>query len=206
MAAKYDFKVSPNIQGTEEQPTLYPKIVVSGTMELDDIAEAIAKRSSFKVGTIIGLFSDLENVITDYLANGYNVKLGKIGTFSATLTSRKVKDKKEIRASSVHFDTVKFKPTRHFLQVISGKGSLERVAPAYGFKTSSDKYSKEERFDLLTAYLKEHPFITRKEYSNLTGLLKTKAANELREWSMSKKIKKEGGAPHIIYRKAETEE
>lgn len=31
MAAKYDFKTSPDIQGEKEQPTLYPQIVVSGT-------------------------------------------------------------------------------------------------------------------------------------------------------------------------------
>ena len=29
MAAKYDFKTSPDIQGEKEQPTLYPQIVVS---------------------------------------------------------------------------------------------------------------------------------------------------------------------------------
>lgn len=27
MAAKYDFKTSPDIQGEKEQPTLYPQIV-----------------------------------------------------------------------------------------------------------------------------------------------------------------------------------
>ena len=34
MAAKYDFKTSPDIQGEKEQPTLYPQIVVSGTISL----------------------------------------------------------------------------------------------------------------------------------------------------------------------------
>lgn len=111
MAAKYDFKTSPDVQGEKEQPTLYPQIVVSGTK---DLAKEIARRSTIKEGTIVGLFCDLESIIANYLADGYNVKLGELGTFSATLTCRKVTDKREIRAASVHFDNIKFKPTRRF--------------------------------------------------------------------------------------------
>ena len=35
-------------------------------------------------------------------------KLGELGTFSATLTCRKVTDKSEIRAASVHFDNITY--------------------------------------------------------------------------------------------------
>ena len=83
MATKSDFKKSPDVNGTADKTTLYPKIVVAGTKNLENIADDIAKRSGFKAGTVIGLFSDLENLLTDYLADGYNVKLGEIGTFSA---------------------------------------------------------------------------------------------------------------------------
>ena len=41
MAAKYDFKTSPDIQGEKEQPTLYPQIVVSGTKSLKDLAKTL---------------------------------------------------------------------------------------------------------------------------------------------------------------------
>lgn len=114
MAAKYDFKTSPDIQGEKEQPTLYPQIVVSGTKNLKDLAKDIARRSTVHEGTVVGLLCDLESIIANYLADGYNVKLGELGTFSATLTCRKVTDKSEIRAASVHFDNIKFKPTRKF--------------------------------------------------------------------------------------------
>ena len=65
MATKYDFKISPDVKGTAEQTTLYPKIVVKGTKDLEDIANDIARRSGFKAGIVIGLFSDLENILTD---------------------------------------------------------------------------------------------------------------------------------------------
>lgn len=153
MAAKYDFKTSPDIQGEKEQPTLYPQIVVSGTKNLKDLAKDIARRSTVHEGTVVGLLCDLESIIANYLADGYNVKLGELGTFSATLTCRKVTDKSEIRAASVHFDNIKFKPTRKFRKEVRSKGKLERAE--YGFRTSSTRYSAEERFVRLTNYLKE---------------------------------------------------
>jgi len=198
MAAKYDFKTSPDIQGDKEQPTLYPQIVVSGTKDLTDLAKDVARRSTIKEGTVLGLFCDLESIIANYLADGYNVKLGELGTFSATLTCRKVTDKHEIRAASVHFDNVKFKPTRQFRKEIRAKGELERAE--YGFRISSSQYSEEERFALLTAYLKEHSVINCKEYCKLTGLLKTKAGIELRRWYNDKRITREGRTPHVMYR------
>ena len=90
MAAKYDFKTSPDIQGEKEQPTLYPQIVVSGTKNLKDLAKDIARRSTVHEGTVVGLLCDLKSIIANYLADGYNVKLGELGTFSATLTCRKI--------------------------------------------------------------------------------------------------------------------
>ncbi len=198
MAAKYDFKTSPDIQGDKEQPTLYPQIVVSGTKDLTDLAKDVARRSTIKEGTVLGLFCDLESIIANYLADGYNVRLGELGTFSAALTCRKVTDKHEIRAASVHFDNVKFKPTRQFRKEIRAKGELERAE--YGFRISSSQYSEEERFALLTAYLKEHSVINCKEYCKLTGLLKTKAGIELRRWYNDKRITREGRTPHVMYR------
>lgn len=81
MAAKYDFKTSPDIQGEKEQPTLYPQIVVSGTKSLKDLAKDIARRSTVHEGTVVGLLCDLESIIANYLADGYNVKLGGTGYF-----------------------------------------------------------------------------------------------------------------------------
>lgn len=193
MAAKYDFKTSPDIQGEKEQPTLYPQIVVSGTKNLKDLAKDIARRSTVHEGTVVGLLCDLESIIANYLADGYNVKLGELGTFSATLTCRKVTDKSEIRAASVHFDNIKFKPTRKFRKEVRSKGKLERAE--YGFRTSSTRYSAEERFVRLTNYLKEHSIITCKEYCALTGLLKTKSRQRTTPMEQRKENRKKRTRP-----------
>lgn len=193
MAAKYDFKTSPDIQGEKEQPTLYPQIVVSGTKNLKDLAKDIARRSTVHEGTVVGLLCDLESIIANYLADGYNVKLGELGTFSATLTCRKVTDKSEIRAASVHFDNIKFKPTRKFRKEVRSKGKLERAE--YGFRTSSTRYSAEERFVRLTNYLKEHSIITCKEYCALTGFAENKSRQRTTPMEQRKENRKKRTRP-----------
>jgi predicted HTH transcriptional regulator len=82
-----------------------------------------------------------------------------MGHFSAGLTARPVMDKKEIHAQTIFFGKVHF-----------------RVSP--GFRHSED-ISGAERYRRLCAFLDANPFITRKDYSGITGLLKNKALNDL---------------------------
>lgn len=199
MKAKYDFRVMPNMQGTNEEKTLYPKLVTSGTKTLKDIMHHASRYSGLNEATVIGVVTYLEDVLAEYLAEGYNVKLGEIGTFSASLKSRKITDKNEIRSQSVHFDNVNFKASKKLRSAINMKMKLERVKPYKAFRTSSDKYTADQRFDLLTQYLKENGYINCKTYAQLTGLLKGKASMELRKWDEERKIDRKGRVPHIIY-------
>ena len=201
MKAKYDFRVMPNLQGKEEEPGLYPQLVTSGTITLKDMMERASRQSGFNPAEVLGIVTFLEDAMVEYLSQGYHVKLGEIGTFSASLTSRKVKSKEEIRANSVHFDNVHFKADKNFRKKIGVEMKLERVEPCRAFKTSSDEYTPEERFQLLVAHLDANGFITCKKYSELTGLLKNKASAELRKWAEEGRISREGRVPHVIYLK-----
>lgn len=199
MAAQYDLMKSVSPKGKEET-VLYPKVVPYGTKTLKDIMKDTAIGSGLNPAIIQGVVIMLESKLAQYLADGYNVKLGNIGTFSATLSSRQVKNRNEIRARSIHFDNVHFKASKELKKEIDLQMKLERVSPYKRFKTSSNEYTPEQRFQLLTDYLDKHGYITRSEYSELTGLLKTKASTELKKWYQEKKIDKDGRAPHIIYK------
>ena len=201
MKAKYDFRVMPNLQGKEEELGLYPQLVTSGTITMKDLMERASRHSGFNPAEVLGIVTFLEDAMVEYLSQGYHVKLGDIGTFSAGLTSRKVMSKEEIRANSVHFDNVHFKADKKFRKKIGMEMKLERVEPYRAFQTSSDEYTPEERFQLLLAHLDANGFITCKKYSELTGLLKNKASAELRKWAEEGRIVREGRVPHVIYRK-----
>ena len=206
MKAKYDFRVMPNLQGKEEELGLYPQLVTSGTITMKDLMKHASRYSGFNPSEVLGIVTFLEDAMVEYLSQGYHVKLGDIGTFSASLTSRKVKSKKEIRANSVHFNNVHFKADKKFRKKIEVEMKLERVEPSLAFKTSSDEYTPEERFQLLMAHLDANGFITCKKYSELTGLLKNKASAELRKWAEEEQISREGRVPHVVYRKNDARE
>ena len=90
MKAKYDFRVMPNLQGEEEELGLYPQLVTSGTKTLKDLMKRAAQHTGFNPAEVLGIVTFLEDAMVEYLSHGYHVKLGDIGTFSASLTSRKV--------------------------------------------------------------------------------------------------------------------
>ena len=201
MKAKYDFRVMPNLQGKEEELGLNPQLVTSGTITMQDLMERASRHSGFNPAEVLGIVTFLEDAMVEYLSQGYHVKLGDIGTFSAGLTSRKVMCKEVIRVNSVHFDNVHFKADKKFRKKIGMEMKLERVEPYRAFQTSSDEYTPEERFQLLLAHLDANGFITCKKYSEITGLLKNKASAELRKWAEEGRIVREGRVPHVIYRK-----
>lgn len=201
MAAQYDLKTGLGPKTEEDAPVLYPMLVPHGTIQMKDIIQYAQTYKGMSASTVQGVTIFLEEILAEYLAKGYHVKLGNIGTFSATLTSRKVASKEEIRANSIRFDSVSFRPTKELKKAVAQQIKLERVSPYRAFKASSEKYTADERFQLLTDYLEKHGYITRAEYSELTGLLKTKAAGELKKWYQEGKIDKDGRVPHIVYKK-----
>jgi predicted histone-like DNA-binding protein len=203
MTAQYDLKPRLGPESEEGTPVLYPKVVPHGTKTLKDIMKDAANGSGLNPAVVQGVVTMLESKLAQYLADGYHVKLGNIGTFSATLSSRQVKTKEEIRAQSIYFDNVRFKASKELKKEIGLQMKLERVSAYKRFKTSSDEHTPEERFQMLTDYLDKHGFITRSGYSELTGLLKTKASTELKKWYQEKRIDKDGRAPHIVYKKRE---
>ena len=203
MTAQYDLKPGLGPDSEEGTPVLYPRLVPHGTKTMKDIMKDAASGSGLNPAVVQGVVTMLESKLAQYLADGYHVKLGNIGTFSATLSSRQVKTKEEIRAQSIHFDNVRFKASKELKKEIGLQMKLERVSAYKRFKTSSDEHTPEERFQLLSDYLDKHGFITRSGYSELTGLLKTKASTELKKWYQEKRIDKDGRAPHIVYKKRE---
>lgn len=176
MAATYDLREKPNPKGDGEKQSLYPQIVSSGTIRTRDLLEDISSGSTFTIGDLEGMLTALTEKISGYLKDGYTVELGKIGYFSARLKSRPVMDKKEIRSTSICFDNVNFRASAWFRK--HTRGSVERASN--GFRSSA-QLSETERRELLDKYLDETPFITRTEYTNLTGLLKNKALEDLKE-------------------------
>jgi predicted histone-like DNA-binding protein len=196
MAAKYDFKPMPHAKGDDKPQLMYPRIVNKGTIDTERLVSDISHMSSFTPGDIKGLLAAFEDRISYYLSEGHHVQMGNMGFFSAGLTARPVEDKGEIHAQSISFGKVNFRVSPAFRKQCGG--FLERVRPGYGFRQSQE-VSGGERYRRLTAYLDTHPFITRKEYSGITGLLKNKALNDLNLLVNKGYLETMGRGSHKVY-------
>lgn len=198
METKYDFLPYPPQKDGDEPLAYYPKIVSKGTISFDKLVDRISESSTFKAGTVLGVMEEMERWMAYYLSQGYRVELGRIGVASVKLKAeREVTDKAAIHAQSVRFDRVNFTVSKHF----SGccHGTLVRAEACRKFRQSSTKYTPEERFGLLRAYLEKHLYITLAGYGELTGLRKTKAWSDMAVWIKAGKVETKGRAPHCVY-------
>mgnify|MGYP000118661254 CR=1 FL=1 len=119
-----------------------------------------------------------------------------MGYFSAGLKGCPVMDPKEIHAQTIFFGKVHFRVSPDFRKRCAG--FIERAK--YGFRKSAERYRR------LLVFLETHPFITRKDYSSITGLLKNKALNDLNLLVEKGYLSTIGRGSHKVYVRAEPQE
>ena len=188
--AFYNLKKKPALTTKEgETETMYADIVYSGTIPAERLIRGVAKRTGFKEGVIEGILMELKEDVLQYLGEGYRVELGEFGFFSAKVkASRLVANKNDIRSESVAFNGVNFRASKSMRVGI--RGDLER-RKCVDFNTSR-KWDRENLKKLVLQYIREHDFITRTTYTELTGRLKNTALGDLKSFTAEGIIKREG--------------
>lgn len=188
--AYYNLKKKPSLTTKEgETETMYADIVYSGTIPAERLIRTVAKRTGFKEGVIDGILTELKDDVLEYLGEGYHVELGEFGFFSAKVkASRLVANKNDLRSESVAFDGVNFRASKSFRQGI--RGDLERKK-CVDFNTSR-KWDWEALKRLVLQYIRQHGFITRTTYTELTGRLKNTALTDLKSFASEGIIKRIG--------------
>ena len=188
--AFYNLKKKPALTTKEgETETMYADIVYSGTIPAERLIRGVAKRTGFKEGVIEGILMELKEDVLQYLGEGYRVELGEFGFFSAKVkASRLVANKNDIRSESVAFNGVNFRASKSMRVGI--RGDLE-PRKCVDFNTSR-KWDRENLKKLVLQYIREHGFITRTTYTELTGRLKNTALGDLKSFAAEGIIKREG--------------
>ena len=201
--AYYNLKKKPALTTKEgETETMYADVVYNGTITAERLIRMVAKRTGFKEGVIDGILTELKDDVLQYLGEGYRVELGEFGFFSAKVkASRLVADKNDIRSSSVAFNGVNFRAYKSFREGI--RGDLERKK-CIDFRASRE-WDKETLKKIVLQYIRQHGFITRSTYTQLTGRLKNTALADLKSFVSEGVIKREGrgNQMHFIMSKKE---
>lgn len=176
--AYYDLKKKPALTTKEgEKEVLYAQVVTAGTISAEKLLELVSKCSSFRKGDMEGMLMSIFDTATEWINEGYRVELGEFGYFTGKVKgSRLVEKKTDIRAQSIKFNNVSFRPSTTFKKALNGE--LTRV-PNVGFRHSSN-LSMEELEQRLMEYLNTNGFINITTYTGLTGRLKWKAAQDLK--------------------------
>lgn len=183
----YVMEEMPDIHKTGER-VLYPRFAMIEQISTEQLAQFVAESSGFNVGDIVGIVKQVAIEMAHQMAQGRSVKLDDIGTFTPALALREGKEREEAgegakhrNAQSIVVGKVNFRVDMDMVGRINSRCLLER-AP-WKTRRSSRHFTPEERLALAVKYLDTHPFLTVSEYQRLTGLLRTTATNELRQWA-----------------------
>lgn len=187
MSAEYDFYSNPIPRGSNRKPRLHARIVTNGTIDTEDLAKEIHACSTLTVGDIQATLVSLSNAITRHLREGDRIHIKGLGYLQMTLQCPPVKSPKEIRAESVHFKSVAFRPEIALKDALKTTSFVRTTR-----KNHSNKYSEIEIDGLLTGYFLDHTYISREEFQHLCGLTKGTANRRLAKLILDGKLKKAG--------------
>lgn len=195
MKAEYDLIEKPNPSGDGTPQPLYPRLVSTGKITTRRLLQGITEASTYTMGDLEGALKLIADHAASYIRDGYTVQLGDLGYLSGSLKAKHpVMDKKDIRSTVIYLDHVNFRASKSFINRCSGK--LSRTTR--GFRKSTD-IGRDKRIERLNKYLDENFFITRPEYSRITGLLKNRALAELKELAEAGMLMKKGRGVKLIF-------
>ena len=176
MSVKYDFFLTPQPKGKQQKVKYHARVVVERTLSNKDIASEIAKRCTIRKAEAIAVMDEMSEIFQQKLSEGHAIKLEGIGTFRISAKSPSVRAKNEVRAESIKFGGVVFRPEKKMLRKLSNT-KFEKVTNS---QTSSD-VSYIEIDELLTEWFKDHTYITTKEMQYLCGLSNHTALRRLKD-------------------------
>jgi len=124
MAIKYKLveKGEPGVVGGGTKKW-YANIVNDGEMDIDDLVSEIEKFSALSEPDIKGVIVALENVIQKALADGKIVRLEKLGSLYATLSSKGAEREESFAASTmIEKVNVRYRPGKRIVDSVKNAG------------------------------------------------------------------------------------
>lgn len=110
-------KKTDNLNPEDKKKTgLYPRVISKGTIGTRELCKSEAKGTTYNERELDGALKLLTDGIRSYLANGHDVHIEGLGTFSTTAeATRPAQQQDDIRAESVRTKRIVFKAARELL-------------------------------------------------------------------------------------------
>ena len=198
MPVNYDFYENPKLPGSTKRTRYHARVISKGTISSEQLAEEIHERCSLSTADVAAALLALSQITAEKLKDGYNVHIEGIGHLQLTLQCPPIQSPKEIRAESIHFKSIAFRPS----------ASLKRKLQATRFvrqeEKSHSKLRAEEEIDQRVAdYFQKHETLTRAQFQSLCGLTYTTAVRHLKRLREAGKIINIASPRHPLYRRGD---
>ena len=94
----------------EEEPKFYMKAHATEFIGVTEISKRIEKECTVTRADVMAVLTALEDVIADAISQGQVVRLGELGSFKLSISSKGVEDEKNVNGSLVTRERILFRP------------------------------------------------------------------------------------------------
>ena len=184
--AKYIKQEMTDLSGKGEEKVYY-RLHTERNISFKELTQEIEEHHNLmNKGLVKSVMAYVVDEMTELLGKGYSVTIDGLGTFRASIGLEKDKemdtfdgDESKRNARSLRLTGINYRADKVLIREANRHCKLERAGEA---RLHHSPYSKEERLKLALQYLEEHGAMRVVEYMELTGLSRTKAAMELKEF------------------------
>ena len=112
MARTVTYSVSPRINPRDKEaaPKFYGQVQSSGDISLREMAERIQQTCTVHKSDVFAVLIALEDVITDALRGGEIVRLGDLGTFQISISSKGAETEEDYTDTLIKKARINFRP------------------------------------------------------------------------------------------------
>ena len=184
--AKYIKQEMIDLSGKGEEKVYY-RLQTERNISFAELAQQIEQHHGLmNRGLVKNVMSHIVDEMAELLGEGYSVTIDGLGTFKASIGLEEDKemdtfdgDDTKRNARSLRLTGINYRADKSLIKQANRHCKLERAGES---RLHHTPYSKEERLKLAHQYLEEHGVMRVVEYMELTGLSRTKATLELKEF------------------------
>ncbi len=110
-------KAQPGVVGGGTQK-FYAHTVLDGVIDIPELCKEIEKISTVSETDVMAVLMGLVTVVPDKLADSRMVRLGELGTFRPSVSSKGHDEEKEVSSNSIKGNKVLFRPGNRITNVM----------------------------------------------------------------------------------------
>jgi predicted histone-like DNA-binding protein len=195
MAIRFEWYENPVPPEKADEKKIHARITLNGKVDTDEICHRIQMRCSLTETDVSAVLNALSHIMGEELADGKQIHLDGIGYFHPTLKcTEEVTTATKRKNTKVKLKSIQFRADQALKNEI-GKVELVNIK----HNGHSKKLSNIEIDMKLTEYFADHQLMTRSDFQQLCGFMKSKAMEHIRRLKAEGKIKNIGIPTQPVY-------